>query len=78
MKYRYRYRTAKAIDALGGGVRIMREMKRRKYCTNPLRTFETWLERKKISPGGQVFLWKVAFEKKISITPHDFEIVERR
>lgn len=56
----------------------MREMKRRKYCTNPLRTFETWLERKKISPGGQVFLWKVAFEKKVPITPHDFEIFERR
>ncbi|MGI9504989.1 MAG: hypothetical protein ACR2RE_18240 [Geminicoccaceae bacterium] len=53
-------------------------MKRRKYCTNPLRTFETWLERKKINANGRFLIWQIAYENDISITPNDFEIFERR
>ena len=73
---RYASRTAKAIEAVGGREALMALMAEREFCTNPLRTLETWLERKRISGEGRDFIWRLASAKEIAIGPDDFEVVD--
>ncbi|MGI9491046.1 MAG: hypothetical protein ACR2QF_01330 [Geminicoccaceae bacterium] len=73
---RYANRTCRAIEAVGGAEALVEAMKSQPDWTNPIRTFETWLQRKKVSPDGVLFIWRLAEQQRRRLTPDDFTIVD--
>lgn len=73
---RYESRTSKAIELVGGRDVLLKTMAANECWTNPVRTLETWLSRKRISGDGKVFIWRLANEKEINIVPDDLDVVD--
>lgn len=64
------------IELLGGRQALMRAMETERFCTNPVRTIETWMERRRISRDGAEFIWRQAASREIVIGPDDMTVVD--
>ena len=73
---RYEDRTAQAVETLGGRQAVVAAMDDDPLWTNPVRTFETWMERRKIGRDGILFLWGLAIKSGKRVTPKDMAVID--